>query len=66
MVRKKFGKNISALLFTGNDVEKSRFNTSGLVVTEAVTTNNTDDMIMSVKELKKPVEIKRKRGDFHD
>ena len=66
MARKKFGKNISALLFTGNYVEKSRFNTSGLVVTEAVTTNNTDDMIMSVKELKKPVEIKKRRGDFHD
>lgn len=66
MARKKFGKNISAMLFTGNDVEKSRFNTSGLTVVEAVTSNNPDEMLMSVRELKEPVVIKKKRGDFHD
>lgn len=53
MAKKKFGKNISKLLYNGTEAEKSRYNTSGLFLSETVTDNNPFNSISSVKDLPK-------------
>lgn len=64
-MKKKFGKYISSLLYSGNGSEKSRYNSSGITVVESITSKNTDEPLMKVSELKKPEQINYKRGDLN-